>query len=93
MLYFERLRLCRNFDSVSEAIFGIKKLRQNSILPYSIFALAVAQVSFGQSIQLGLKCFSSMTRYPLFLWLIFAASLSCINFMLLNEGKKVYTLL
>ena len=36
--------LFKKFETVSEAVFGLKKLRQNSILPYSLFALAAAQV-------------------------------------------------
>jgi hypothetical protein len=36
--------LSASFDNVAEASFGMKKLRQNLVLPYSLYALATAQV-------------------------------------------------
>jgi hypothetical protein len=36
--------LSASFDNVAKASFGMKKLRQNLVLPYSLSALATAQV-------------------------------------------------
>ena len=36
--------LSAKFGNMAEAIFGLKKLRQDSVLPYSLFALATAQM-------------------------------------------------
>ena len=36
--------LSAKFENMAEAIFGLKKLRQDSVLPYSLFALATAQM-------------------------------------------------
>ena len=36
--------LSGKFDNLAEATFGLKKLRQDSVLPYSLFALATAQI-------------------------------------------------
>jgi hypothetical protein len=42
--------LSANFENLAAASFGLKKLRQDSVLPYSLYALAVAQVDKGSTI-------------------------------------------